>query len=175
MSETKQNSNAVETQPLIIVKQKSALVGFLLAFLGLGWFGIDRFYKGDTMLGLFKLFCPILALIAFAAGLSTAALVIIAIGCFFWCLDWILVPLGISRDNAKKLAQANDTVFTPNNQASNSSIQQDTQSSVASSASTATQTSADNSQANVVTYNIIAFVLIILFLAAISWLGGQFG
>lgn len=107
MSETKQNSNAVETQPLIIVKQKSALVGFLLAFIGLGWFGIDRFYKGDTMLGLFKLFCPILALIVFAAGLSTAALVIIAIGCFFWFLDWILVPLGISRDNAKKLAKAN--------------------------------------------------------------------
>jgi len=59
------------------------------------------------MLGLFKLFCPILALIVFAAGLSTAALVIIAIGCFFWFLDWILVPLGISRDNTKKLAQAN--------------------------------------------------------------------
>ena len=109
MSETKQNSNAVETQPLIIVKQKSALVGFLLAFIGLGWFGIDRFYKGDIMLGLFKLFCPILALIVFAAGLSTVALVIIAIGCFFWFLDWILVPLGISRDNAKKLAQANGT------------------------------------------------------------------
>lgn len=123
MSETKQNSNAVETQPLIIVKQKSALVGFLLAFIGLGWFGIDRFYKGDTMLGLFKLFCPILALIVFAAGLSTAALVIIAIGCFFWFLDWILVPLGISRDNAKKLAQANDIALAPNNQASNSSTQ----------------------------------------------------
>lgn len=107
MSETKQNSNAVETQPLIIVKQKSVLVGFLLAFIGLGWFGIDRFYKGDIMLGLFKLFCPILALIAWGVGYPTAALVIIAIGCFFWFLDWILVPLGISRDNAKKLAKAN--------------------------------------------------------------------
>ena len=107
MSETKQNSNAVETQPLIIVKQKSALVGFLLAFIGLGWFGIDRFYKGDIMLGLFKLFCPLLALIAWGVGYPTAALVIIAIGCFFWFLDWILVPLGISRDNAKKLAKAN--------------------------------------------------------------------
>ena len=165
MSETKQNQ-----QKVVLVPLKSAMVGFLLAFIGLGWFGIDRFYKGDIMLGLFKLFCPLLALIAFAAGLSTAALVIIAIGCFFWFLDWILVPLGISRDNAKKLAQANGTALAPNNQASNSSTQQDTQSSVASSASTATQTSADNSQANVVAYNIIAFVLIILFLAAISWL-----
>ena len=123
MSETKQNSNAVETQPLIIVKQKSALVGFLLAFIGLGWFGIDRFYKGDIMLGLFKLFCPILALIAWGVGYPTAALVIIAIGCFFWLLDWILVPLGISRDNTKKLAQANGTALAPNNQASNSSTQ----------------------------------------------------
>lgn len=78
MSETKQNQ-----QKVVLVPLKSAMVGFLLAFIGLGWFGIDRFYKGDTMLGLFKLFCPILALIAFAAGLSTAALVIIAIGCFF--------------------------------------------------------------------------------------------
>ena len=171
MSETKQNSNAVETQPLIIVKQKSALVGFLLAFIGLGWFGIDRFYKGDIMLGLFKLFCPILALIAFAAGLSTAALVIIAIGCFFWFLDWILVPLGISRDNAKKLAQANDIAFTPNNQASNSSTQQDTQSSVASSASTTTQTSADN-QSDLVAK--IVFTLILL-VTVINWLGGQLG
>lgn len=94
---------------MVLVPLKSAMVGFLLAFIGLGWFGIDRFYKGDIMLGLFKLFCPILALIVFAAGLSTAALVIIAIGCFFWFLDWILVPFGISRDNAKKLAQANDT------------------------------------------------------------------
>lgn len=62
MSETKQNSNAVETQPLIIVKQKSALVGFLLAFIGLGWFGIDRFYKGDKWLAFevcveYKLYC----------------------------------------------------------------------------------------------------------------------
>ena len=83
MSETKQNQ-----QKVVLVPLKSAMVGFLLAFIGLGWFGIDRFYKGDIMLGLFKLFCPILALIAFAAGLSTAALVIIAIGCFF-CLPII--------------------------------------------------------------------------------------
>ena len=171
MSETKQNSNAVETQPLIIVKQKSALVGFLLAFIGLGWFGIDRFYKGDTMLGLFKLFCPILALIAWGVGYPTAALVIIAIGCFFWFLDWILVPLGISRDNAKKLAQANDIALAPNNQASNSSTQQDTQSSVAASAGTATQTSADN-QSDLVAK--IVFTLILL-VTVINWLGGQLG
>lgn len=171
MSETKQNSNAVETQPLIIVKQKSALVGFLLAFIGLGWFGIDRFYKGDTMLGLFKLFCPILALIVFATGLSTAAMVIIAIGCFFWFLDWILVPLGISRDNAKKLARANDTALAPNNQVSNSSTRQDTQSSVASSASIATQTSADN-QSDLVAK--IVFTLILL-VAIVGWLLMQLG
>lgn len=166
MSETKQNQ-----QKVVLVPLKSAMVGFLLAFIGLGWFGIDRFYKGDIMLGLFKLFCPILALIVFAAGLSTAALVIIAIGCFFWFLDWILVPLGISRDNAKKLAQANGTALAPNNQALNSSTQQDTQSSVAASASTATQTSADN-QSDLVAK--IVFTLILL-VTVINWLGGQLG
>lgn len=166
MSETKQNQ-----QKVVLVPLKSAMVGFLLAFIGLGWFGIDRFYKGDTMLGLFKLFCPILALIAFAAGLSTAALVIIAIGCFFWFLDWILVPLGISRDNARKLAQANDIALAPNNQASNSSTQQDAQSSVASNASTAIQTSADN-QSDLVAK--IVFTLILL-VTVINWLGGQLG
>lgn len=81
------------------------------------------------------------------------------------------MPLGISRDNAKKLAQANDTVFTPNNQASNSSIQQDTQSSVASSASTATQTSADN-QSDLVAKIVFALILLV---TVINWLGGQFG
>lgn len=123
------------------------------------------------MLGLFKLFCPLLALIAWGVGYPTAALVIIAIGCFFWLLDWILVPLGISRDNAKKLAQANGTAFTPNNQALNSSTQQDTQSSVAASASTATQTSADN-QSDLVAK--IVFTLILL-VTVINWLGGQLG
>lgn len=171
MSEIKQNQ-----QKVVLVPLKSAMVGFLLAFIGLGWFGIDRFYKGDIMLGLFKLFCPILALIAFAAGLSTAALVIIAIGCFFWFLDWILVPLGISRDNAKKLAQANDIALAPNNQVSNSSTRQDTQSSVVSSASVATQTSADN-QSDLVAKIIYVFCLLafVLFLVSIPWLARQLG
>ena len=103
--------NAAQSAQVVIVKQKSALVGFLLAFVGLGWFGIDRFYKGDIKIGLFKLFCPILALLVLAlGGLSQAFIVasaiIAVIGCFFWLLDWILVPLGISRDNAKRLAIA---------------------------------------------------------------------
>ena len=105
------NSAKNATAQVVIVKQKSAMVGFLLAFVGLGWFGIDRFYKGDIKIGLFKLFCPILALLVLAlGGLSqafiVASVIIAAIGCFFWLLDWILVPLGISRDNAKRLAAA---------------------------------------------------------------------
>lgn len=40
MSETKQNQ-----QKVVLVPLKSAMVGFLLAFIGLGWFGIDRFTR----------------------------------------------------------------------------------------------------------------------------------
>lgn len=101
------NTQTSNTADIVVVNQKSALVGFLLALIGLGWFGIDRFYKGDTKIGLFKLFCPFLVLVALFGFQSTnAAIVILGIGCFFWLLDWILVPLGISRDNAKKLAIA---------------------------------------------------------------------
>ena len=67
MSETKQNSNAVETQPLIIVKQKSAVVGFVLNCVGLGFYSVDRFYKGDIMLGLLK-FVSSINCIAMAVG-----------------------------------------------------------------------------------------------------------
>ena len=112
MSDT-QTSNSAGTNSaknaaaqVVIVKQKSAMVGFLLAFVGLGWFGIDRFYKGDIKIGLYKLFCPILALVAWFGFQSfNAGVAILGIGCFFWLLDWILVPLGISRDNARRLAE----------------------------------------------------------------------
>lgn len=101
------NTQTSNTADIVVVNQKSALVGFLLALIGLGWFGIDRFYKGDTKIGLFKLFCPLLVLVAlFGFQSYKAVIVILGIGCFFWLLDWILVPLGISRDNAKKLAIA---------------------------------------------------------------------
>ena len=64
MSETKQNQ-----QKVVLVPLKSAMVGFLLAFIGLGWFGIDRFYKGDTMLGLLKLVSSINCIVMLFFGL----------------------------------------------------------------------------------------------------------
>lgn len=106
MSETKQNSNAVETQPLIIVKQKSALVGFLLAFIGLGWFGIDRFYKGDKWLGLLKFVSSINCIVGWFVGLEFALFALFHMF-IWWPADFILVPLGIVIDNKRKLAKAN--------------------------------------------------------------------
>lgn len=63
MSETKQNQ-----QKVVLVPLKSAMVGFLLAFIGLGWFGIDRFYKGDKWLGLLKLVSSINCIVMFLYG-----------------------------------------------------------------------------------------------------------
>ena len=104
------------------------------------FFGIDRFYKGDTLLGFVKLILSINSIIMIApaviwlsyvlnadlgfldiikglfealmSGNADSSIVVVvfcvlAVFHFFvwWPLDFILVPLGISRDNAKKLSQ----------------------------------------------------------------------
>lgn len=60
-------------------KKKSPVLGFFLSFF-LGFWGIDRFYKGDIGLGLLKLFT--------LGGLG-----------IWYVVDWFAVPMGISSNN----------------------------------------------------------------------------
>lgn len=89
---------------VVVVSEKSAVLGFIINLLGFGWFGFDRFYKGDFILGTFKLMMGM--------GGIVVALLFDKYGHYaivgylvLWILDFILVPLGIIKDNAKKRAK----------------------------------------------------------------------
>lgn len=110
-------------QKVVIISQKSAVVGFVLSVF-IGMFGIDRLYKGDKLLALLKFICAIAFLfcwlgyymemsmmLVFATQeplviFASKPLLFCAFDVLWYFADWILVPLGISRDNARKLAEA---------------------------------------------------------------------
>ena len=81
------------------------MLGFLL-----GWLGVDRFYKGDAWLGIFKiLLCiiPVFLLMSAAQNgdndLAGFASLIMCAG-IVWCIaDLFLVYTGIKKDNFKKI------------------------------------------------------------------------
>ena len=60
-------------------KRKSPILGFFLSFF-FGFWGIDRFYKGEIGLGLLKLFT--------LGGLG-----------IWYVVDWFAVPMGINSNN----------------------------------------------------------------------------
>lgn len=107
MSENTQNQKVV-----VVANLKSPVVGFVLA-LFLGWLGVDRFYKGDSvsiLLGIIKLICGLslvfgYIVIIFFLAFDVQTIIYAIIVYVVWCiLDLILVPLGIVFDNRKKLA-----------------------------------------------------------------------
>lgn len=101
MSENTQN------QKVVVANLKSPVVGFVVAWL-LGWFGVDRFYKGgilSILLGVVKLILGSSAI--FISFTGDGFLVVFAYIVWYF-LDFILVPFGIVLDNRRKLAMANN-------------------------------------------------------------------
>lgn len=179
-----QNNNVVVVMPL-----KSPVIGFVLAFF-LGWLGVDRFYKGNVLLGIIKLIgglifvvCGALAWVIIAmlvqSGSSLGSAIVIAASIYllWYVLDLILVPLGISMDNKRKLAQANGTQLNAKNIASQAEkvVQKPAiQSSVVSNThSASTQMSIDNNQSkdDLVTKIISALILlgVVIVLGSTIW------
>ena len=72
---------------LTTISLKDPMIGLLLGIF-FGFFGIDRFYKGDVGLGVVKLLLCWLTL-----GI-------------WWAIDLYLVWHGIKNDNVKKIAQS---------------------------------------------------------------------
>lgn len=115
MSENTNNQKVV-----VVANLKSPVVGFVLA-LFLGWLGVDRFYKGGSvsiLLGVFKLIGGLMfvvyvnfwlffgMLMVSNSDIGAAIGVAVSIYLLWYVLDLILIPLGISLDNRKKLAIA---------------------------------------------------------------------
>nr|WP_260602044.1 TM2 domain-containing protein [Campylobacter fetus] len=80
---------------------KNPLIGLILGVL-FGGFGVDRFYKGDVILGIAKLVPAIIGWITVLIFIGYIFLIIV----FVWVIaDFFLVYKGIKQDNLNKIIQ----------------------------------------------------------------------
>ncbi|EAJ5694104.1 NINE protein [Campylobacter fetus] len=88
-------------QNIALIPLKNPLIGLILGVL-FGGFGVDRFYKGDVILGIAKLVLTIIGWMTVLIVIGYIFLIIV----FVWVIaDFFLVYKGIKQDNLNKIIQ----------------------------------------------------------------------
>ncbi|TQR27809.1 NINE protein [Campylobacter sp. MIT 97-5078] len=112
--------NDEDIQSLMCISFKNPIIGLLFGFF-MGIFGFDRFYKGDTILGIFKIILFVLCIGLFIVAIiilvgfryeDLAIVLFIASGLtllaslIWWFIDLFMVYFGIKKDNFTKTMKA---------------------------------------------------------------------
>ncbi|TKX29133.1 NINE protein [Campylobacter estrildidarum] len=92
LSEDKQNA-------LAVLSLKNPIIGLVLG-LFVGYFGVDRFYKGDKTLGIAKLAIWVIGVLTTWIYIGIVFLLVV----YVWTIvDLFLVWKGIKKDNLNKI------------------------------------------------------------------------